>query len=200
MIQGIRAISPQLDINRRKALKQRLFLLITHQDYRVRAAIPGALSKLAGENVHRYLIRLLMDNEWIVRANSARAITRLPGRDMGNICKNAFRFADQYGREVLLRAVENREDLTRMLRQLLETPEMMPVREWLLANSYLLRTVSQEEMALPFVYDVQPAMAMAMAEEIIVEASPEVIMSEAEEMMAEVKVPRRVIPAESFAA
>ena len=197
LIQGVRSISPQQDINRRKAIKQRLFLLITHQNYRVRASIPGALAKLGGDNIHRYLIRLLMDSEWIVRANSARAITRLSGSDMGNICKNAFRFSDQYGREVLLRAVENRRDLTRMLRQLLDTAEMVPVREWLLANSYLLRTVPQEEIALPVereVFTIESPAGSISDSSSVVEAPVN------HENIPEVIRPRQIITLETFAA
>ena len=142
MVRGIRQVTPQMDVNRRKALKQRLYLLVTHPDYRVRASIPAALAALGGENNYRYLIRLLMDSEWIVRANTARSISRLPAGDLAAICKNAFRFADQYGREVLLRTLENRADLTLLLRRMVETTELLPVRDWLLANSYLLRSAS----------------------------------------------------------
>lgn len=139
IVSGVRQVTPQTDIKRRKALKQRLFLLITHPDFRVRAALPRAITTLGGENIPKYLLWLLCDRDWIVRTNTARAIVDTPVDTIPELLKKTLSVPDYYGRQVMLHAVENRADLTELLRLLLDRGELSNMYDWLMANSILLR-------------------------------------------------------------
>lgn len=104
--EALQAIADEGEIpaSEREGLIARAEDLVTHVDYRVRAALARAL--LRGRSTRRELLfGLLGDRDWAVRANTARAIARSP--DAAAIVVASLDEADRYGRQVLLRTVEN---------------------------------------------------------------------------------------------
>lgn len=107
---GMLAMRPGLSKAEIAMLSERVLARAADHDYRVRAAIAGALLRL-GAPVRDTLFKLLRDGEWAVRANTARAMVASAHAE--DLVIAAFEVVDRYGREVLLKSLENNGRLMR---------------------------------------------------------------------------------------
>jgi adsorption protein B len=103
----------------------------------IRSTLARVIGFLVWPELVPALFALLHDREWVVRANSAKALLKYPDFDV--LLEQAFVSDDPLLREVLVRSVEQDNLKQRVLLPRLDQPQLIATRSALLAESAIIR-------------------------------------------------------------
>jgi adsorption protein B len=109
----------------------------------VRSTVARVVGFLRWPEFTPALFALLHDREWVVRANSAKALLKFADFDL--LLEQAFVSEDPLLREVLVRSVEQDNIKQRELMPKLRQPHMIATRTALAAESIILRHELEEQ-------------------------------------------------------
>ncbi len=103
--------------------------------------VRGVLARVCGflrwPSLTPIIRTLIIDREWVVRANASRALLKIP--DFDRLLPAVFAVKDGYAWEAVIRALEGDEPAQRHLLPILRNEAMVVVRGILLSRSLLIR-------------------------------------------------------------
>lgn len=129
-----RDLAPEFRREAVEALQKR----VGHEGMAVRSGLARVIGFLMWQELIPALFALLHDREWVVRANSARALLKFENFDL--LLEQAFSSDDPLLREVLIRCLEQDNIKQRVLMPRLSAPHLIATRSALLNESAILRS------------------------------------------------------------
>jgi adsorption protein B len=139
-----RDLSPEFRHEAVEALNAR----VGHEGMTVRSALARVIGFLAWPELVPALFALLHDREWVVRANSARALLKF--KDFDILLEQAFVSNDPLLREILIRCIEQDSIKQRIIMPRLSQPHLIATRSALLTESAILRAAFETETGRPY--------------------------------------------------
>jgi len=137
-IQGLESIPRDVSPATEHRLRRLMRVLAHAQEPKVRAAVARVCGYLGWSTLLPIANGLLRDEEWVVRANAARAVLKFPEFDM--VLNDVVNLDDRYAREVLIRALEQDDRIQQRVLPCLALPEYAAARMIILTASPLLRS------------------------------------------------------------
>ncbi len=137
IISEIELIPKDLNVNDRVHTLEILKDLASWDDYRVRAAIARIGGFLRWEKLYPLLLNLLRDPEWLIRANSARALLNFP--TINATIEDVLELDDRFAQEVFIRTLEQYTPAHEEIIKMMANSEMQEIGVRLLKKSPLLR-------------------------------------------------------------
>ena len=144
IVNGIDSIPRDLPPREKNVMMAMLKELMSSKESDVRAVLAKTLGFLRWDGSVDMLMHLIDDQEWVVRANSAKALLKMPF--IGEIVEQVYNQGDRYGREVMTKAIEQDFITQRRLLEEMRRPEFVDLRLRIFGDSPLLENAYLDMM------------------------------------------------------
>ncbi|HPC28984.1 MAG TPA: glycosyltransferase [Candidatus Ratteibacteria bacterium] len=126
-------------------MQEALKILIKSEDIRLRLLGPKFLARFQDRQLLVFVMNLLYDKEWIVRANAARAVIQTPF--LLEVIKDVFSKDDRYAKDIIIKTLEQNIWAFDNLIKTLNEKEMLEIDNTILKNSDLLSNTYNQLMS-----------------------------------------------------